>query len=567
MKKLIYLIVAIVALSLIISGCGIPVVPPTEQDETSSLTKGTFGSTIYVDSSYSGVGDGQEASPFTTIQAALDDAVDGDTIIVAAGTYTNDIWDSGLGIPAGYRITKSVTLLGAQAGNDPAGSTDRGGETILVRTNGLPYSLYVSDITIDGFMFGNSNPNTGGRLIISGNNVTIRNCIIQNTPSASSGHGVYIEPGAQNALIEYNTFYNTGWEAIASWQVSGAVISHNHISSSGEHAIQMMGHAGSNNEISYNHISGIVDKNAIQYWGGPGAIIIYNVIDGGNTMYDGIWLDAAADGSIVSNNQISDTIYAGINVRGGCTDATVTYNELSGCGTGIETHVGATGASVNYNNIEGNSYGVRNYDNVILDATRNWWGHASGPGGEYGRVNKQGKVIGKGDAVSNYVNWDPWLSQPTVPPTQILNKWDLEGTFVAHPGYNWGGLAEGATWDYSIHIKEAISGDFSVGSIHFSTGDIEVIGIVEQTKRGYNYGGWASYDDTLAVAGRTQYNNTSYNFLLLYCEKYIWLAISNTAELEPYWTDENVWGSGDRDYQLHSIVPDEPFDMEPKEIH
>ena len=351
---------------------------------------------------------------FATIQSALNAASNGDTIIVAAGTYTNDIWDSSLVGPARYRITKSVTLLGAQAGIDPAGSTDRGEESILVRTNGVPYSLYVSDITIDGFMIGNSDPNTGGRLIIADNadDVTIKNCIIQNTPTTSSGHGVYIYPGAENALIEYNSFSNTGWEAIASWQVSGAVISHNYISSSGQHAIQMMGHAGSDNEITYNHISGIVGKNAIQYWGGPGATISHNVIDGENTMYDGIWLDAAADGSTVSNNQISDTIYAGINVRGGCTDATVTYNDVSGCGTGIETHAGATGALVNYNNIAGNSWGVSNYDSATLDATNNWWGHASGPSGDNGRTNNKGKVIGKGDAVSANVEWDPWLPQP-----------------------------------------------------------------------------------------------------------------------------------------------------------
>jgi len=344
----------------------------------------------------------QYPGAYKTINEALAVAVDGDTISVKAGTYTDDIFDGSLSGNDRYRIKNSIILLGAQAGVDPAGNTDRGGETILVRTNGTPYSLYVSDITIDGFMFGSSDPNTGGRLVISdfADNTIIRNCIIQNTPSASSGHGVYIYPGADNALIEYNTFYNTGWEAIASWQVSGAVITHNYISQSGQHAIQMMGHAGTDNEISYNHISGIVDKNAIQYWGGPGATISHNVIDGGYTMYDGIWLDSAADGSTVSDNEIFDTIFAGINIRGGCTGAIVTYNDVTGCGTGVETHVGATGALVNYNNIAGNSWGVSNYDSGILNATCNWWGDFFGPSGE---------GPGSGDAVSTNVDFQPWL--------------------------------------------------------------------------------------------------------------------------------------------------------------
>ena len=371
MKKLIYLIVVIVALGLIVAGCLPSVVPPSEQDELGSRTNG--GTTWNVDDDWQ-IGtppyaeDTDGDSDFATIQAAITAASDYDTIIVAPGTYTDDIWDSSLGIPAGYRITKSVTLLGAQAGSDPAGSTDRGGETILVRTNGLPYSLFVSGITIDGFMNGDATANSGGRFIIgdAADDVTIKNCIIQNTPTTSSGHGVYIYPGAQNALIEYNTFYNTGWEAIASWQASGAVISHNYISSSGQHAIQMMGHAGSNNEITYNHISGITGKNAIQYWGGPGATISYNVIVGGNTMYDGIWLDAAADNSTVSYNQISDTIYAGINVRPTCTGAIVTYNDVTGCGTGIVTYGGE--ATISHNVINGGNDGIW-LDNEADDST------------------------------------------------------------------------------------------------------------------------------------------------------------------------------------------------------
>ena len=145
---------------------------------------------------------------------------------------------------------------------------------------------------------------------------------------------------------------------------------------------------------------------------------------------------------------------------------------------------------------------------------------------------------------------------------KIKNKWDLNSSFVAHPGYNWGGLKEGATWDYSIHIKEAKNGSVSVGSIRFTSGDVEVVGHVKQTKADYKY--WSV--PNLAAAGTAVYNDVKYNFLFLYSDRAIWFALS-TELLEPYWTGDTVWGQSERAYQLHSKVPDETFIMDPKMIH
>jgi len=58
---------------------------------------------------------------------------------------------------------------------------------------------------------------------------------------------------------------------------------------------------------------------------------------------------------------------------------------------------------IHYNNIYGNTnYGVYSYGYTV-NATYNWWGDASGPGG-------QGP--GTGDNVSANVLYDPWLTEP-----------------------------------------------------------------------------------------------------------------------------------------------------------
>ena len=145
---------------------------------------------------------------------------------------------------------------------------------------------------------------------------------------------------------------------------------------------------------------------------------------------------------------------------------------------------------------------------------------------------------------------------------KIRNKWNLTGDFVAHPGYNWGGGAEGATWEYSIHIKEAMSGEFSVGSIHFMTGDIDVVGQVKQTARDYSK--WSGDEGNLAAAGIAEYGGITYNFLFLYAERAMWFALT-LDPIDSFWPSQTAMST--RAYQLHSKVPDETFLLDYKVIH
>ena len=132
---------------------------------------------------------------------------------------------------------------------------------------------------------------------------------------------------------------------------------------------------------------------------------------------------------------------------------------------------------------------------------------------------------------------------------KIKNKWDLTGSFEAWSNYNWGGLAQNAMWQYSIHIKEAVNGDYSVGSIRFTTttntGDIEVIGHVKQTKDSTH---WGEYD--LAAAGIAEYEDNIYNFFFISSVSRIWFVLTNDA-IEDHW-DSSTWFGFNRLFQLYS---------------
>ena len=118
--------------------------------------------------------------------------------------------------------------------------------------------------------------------------------------------------------------------------------------------------------------------------GGIGIVDSANVTIEDNTCDSngyGIYLNSSSDIVIrfntLSNNTAEDS---GVHVGSGCEDILISFN-----------------------NIYGNSpYGVYNDpSNSLVNATHNWWGDASGPG-----------PVGSGDNVSDNVAYEPWLGAP-----------------------------------------------------------------------------------------------------------------------------------------------------------
>ena len=449
MKKLIYLIVLIVAFGLIIAGC-IPVVPPTEQGETNNLVKNSYVYDIIVPDNY------------PTITGAIAAAASGNTIFVKTGTYTEAV-----------TVNKNITLLGANHDVDPAGSSDRGSESVIVgqvtitadgaTINGFKLtSSYIAagypqahDIIISYNILENVVATYGAIHLHGGTNQCDGAYVGYNTIINAQGDGIWTV-GNDDVTIEYNhildntgdraiealnhvgtgivihgnTITNSGGKGINYWAEDGGIITDNVITNSKYEAIYTDAQAIiSGNQISGGDMYGIL---VVAWTGGTAAgstvsgntisnpayegiqsdvpvAITYNDISGG---YEGIQLSNAASGSVINGNNIHDNQYWGLSIR--VTDVTVENNQLTNnpyCGVIVWGDGEGSGIRINYNNITGNGiYGVESQRTASdVDATRNWWGH---PGGPKRPAGNSGQISGPkaADQVSENVLYHPWLN-------------------------------------------------------------------------------------------------------------------------------------------------------------
>jgi len=242
--------------------------------------------------------------------------------------------------------------------------------------------------------------------------------------------------GVDGVAIEDNTISNSLEKGIrfanpklGGGTASNITISGNEIKDNGSAGIETYGPG--HNTIINNSISGN-SGNGINLKFDDGDVVTSNTIT--NNSGPGITLrrvtNTTVENNSVSGHKSQEVIKtyptvpqgkgSGIHIFDTSENNTICFNDISGNNYGIFIH--SKGAlqpsdnSINFNNIYGNTgYGILNAlvaPPAPVDATNNWWGHASGPSGDTGRVSNKGKVIGKGDAASANVDWDPWLPQP-----------------------------------------------------------------------------------------------------------------------------------------------------------
>ena len=160
----------------------------------------------------------------------------------------------------------------------------------------------------------------------------------------------------------------------------------------------------------------------------------------GSTTADGIYIGDVPGGTpagsitaIITNNNVAKW-QQGIHLLSSVAGATITGNTIqnnTGTGSGIhvDSAVDSTKVHVNFNNIVGNTgtgvYGVSNGGSGTLDAKNNWWGIGTGP---------SGVGSGSGDAVSDYVDYIPWLIKP-YPPAVLVPKLYVDSVTIESPSY------------------------------------------------------------------------------------------------------------------------------------
>ncbi|HPD07245.1 MAG TPA: hypothetical protein PLC08_05205 [Candidatus Bipolaricaulis sp.] len=333
---------------------------------------------------------------YATIQAAIDAAAAGDTIIVAAGTYN---------LTGTINVNKPLTILGAQANVDPRPSMGgRTGPETLLLSNTTVFNIQANNVVINGFSI-ETNINSDTTNIIHDNsttftsqNATVAYNIITNTGSTMN-EAVKIRVGA-SPLIAYNYIYNipSPGDAINFDRVTNGRIEYNEIRNSGSENAAIYIYDSEYTWIVGNTVDTTTKNDGIKLGKKTsgnaslsGGWIIGNVVT--NTAQDGITVytsNVVVEGNTVTG---ATTENGAIYLAFGISNIIIRYNTIvdntlatgkwgTPGGITIGSYVNASTVEIYGNAIMGNDpVDVANLASgaPLLDATGNWWGQDAGP--------------------------------------------------------------------------------------------------------------------------------------------------------------------------------------------
>jgi predicted outer membrane repeat protein len=244
-----------------------------------------------------------------TIQAAINAASSGDTVLIARGTYFENINFSGKAITVTTEQGPTVTIIDGGSAGPVATFT-----TAETAQSGL------SGVTLQHGQGTFAAGYGGGGIHISSASPTISGNAITNNTAGSFGGGIFVQSGSP--VIKNNTITNNGQIPGWSGRVGGGI----YIAGSG--AAQVIGNTISNNEqaqgsggaIGVNAASPVIQNNTIRgnsSYSQGGAIYIINASSPwivqnlmvGNTAASGggvYWLTPAGSAPLLLSNTLSN---------------------------------------------------------------------------------------------------------------------------------------------------------------------------------------------------------------------------------------------------------------------
>jgi parallel beta-helix repeat protein len=307
-----------------------------------------------------GVVDDDGGADFTSIQAAVNAASDGDTIEVASGAYVENV-----------DVYKWLTLIGA------------GADVVTVQaasSNDHVFDVTADRVNITGFkVTGATGDGKAGIYVGSG----IAHSNISNSAASNNYYGIYLDRSSNNILTE-NTPSKNSMHGIRLAYSSGNVLRNNIVSSDNGCAILL--YASVDNRLINNDVS---------------------------NSFQGIFMYTSSNDNVVSGNTASGNRQGGIYLEGN--NNTITGNIASNnddFGIALES---SSNNTLYHNNLDGNT------NNNAYDDGANQWDSGSEGNyySDYTGTDSDGDGIGDmpypisgGSSVDRYPLMEPW-SEPT----------------------------------------------------------------------------------------------------------------------------------------------------------
>ena len=308
----------------------------------------------------------------TPIQAAVDNATAGETICIAAGSYTGSVKISTVHLTLEGAGADVVTVTAANLDdhvfNVNADYVNISGFTVNGTTS-YPYAgIYLNGADHCNVSENTASGNYFGIVLYSSSD----NTLVSNTASNNFG-GIRLQDSSNN-MLESNNVPNNEY-GIVLWQSSNNVLASNNVSNN-DYGIIIKWHS-SNNMLASN------TANSNYYYGirldsSNNNTLASNTANSNNW---GIWLLGSNNNTLASNTALSNYFGIRLDVSG---DNGVTYNLLqNNTDCGIYLTSGSTGNTITWNSIVANGalqtdgsyqYQFKNSQSDTVDAIDNFWG-------------------------------------------------------------------------------------------------------------------------------------------------------------------------------------------------